>query len=303
MKSIILSTLFLLIASNFFAQKFEIPSKQPFFADTIWQGAADPTMLWNPVKKEFYVWYTQRRANLENNTEVEWMHGSSIGIAASKDGKEWRYVGICKGNENLSEAKEKGVTWWAPSVIYDHKLFHMYVSYVPGIFRDWNAKRFIKHFTSTDGENWKYESTLPLSSERCIDACVYKVKDEWFLAYKDENNRNETWLAKSKDLYNWKVVGSAVGDVGHEAPYIWQEKGKYFMIVDAWEKGLRIYQSNDGINNWTYFCTVWGSHPGIFQLKGKTYIVYHSGYDQTNGKRTALFMKELIYKDNQFVVK
>lgn len=294
--------LLFLFGLNIFGQKLILPESQPFFNDTIWQGAADPTILWNPVKKEFYIWYTQRRANLEKGDGVEWMHGSSIGIAASKDGKAWRYVGICSGNEGLGSAEKKGVTWWAPSVIYDGKLFHMYVSYVPGIFRDWNAKRFIKHFTSIDGDHWVYQATLSLSSEHCIDACVYKLKNKWMMVYKDEKNDNHTWMAESNDLYHWKVLGAVIKDVGHEAPYVWKERKNYYMIVDAWDKGLRIYESKNGISDWQYFCTVDGCHPAIFRNAGKSYIIFHSGFNSQNEKCTALYIKELKYYDNRFYI-
>lgn len=64
-------------------------------------GAADPVMVWNEHYKEWFVYYTQRRAYYDGQG-VEWMHGSSIGIASSKDGKEWKYRGTCVGDENLT---------------------------------------------------------------------------------------------------------------------------------------------------------------------------------------------------------
>ena len=33
---------------------------------------------------------------------------------------------------------------------------------------------------------------------------------------------------------------------------VWHWKGAYWMIVDAWKLGLRIYRSEDGLSNWTY---------------------------------------------------
>jgi len=35
--------------------------------------------------------------HLEAANGVNWVHGSAIGIAASDDGKNWKYVGTCQG--------------------------------------------------------------------------------------------------------------------------------------------------------------------------------------------------------------
>ena len=53
-------------------------------------------------------------------------------------------------------------TYWAPSVIDDGKLYHMYLTYVPGVFSDWEHPRDIIHLTSGNLLDWKYESTLKL---------------------------------------------------------------------------------------------------------------------------------------------
>src|SRR5262249_32056348 len=60
----------------------------PLFDDPIWHGAADPTVIWAPDQKEWRIYYTQRRAALKNPHGVDWCHGSAIGIATSKDGRE-----------------------------------------------------------------------------------------------------------------------------------------------------------------------------------------------------------------------
>lgn len=230
------------------SQNFYLPESEPAYIDSLWHGSADPTLLWNPVKKEFYMYYTQRRANMEG---PEWPEGTKIGIAASKDGRQWRYIGTCKG-ERLENPVEDDYSLWAPSVIYHKNKFHMYVSYVPGISGSFGRGiRYVKHYTSKDGENWDLESFLSLSSDACIDACVYKVGNLWQMAYKDEKHGSHTWVAESKDLYKWKVRGPIIEDISHEAPYYWQQGGKHFMIVDAWKNQTRVYESPDGLNNWS----------------------------------------------------
>ena len=81
----------------------------------------------------------------------------------------------------------------------------MYVSYVPGVPHDWSGSRSILHMTSQNLWDWKYEGTLPLSSDRVIDACVFHLPDgRWRMWYKDEANQSHTYAADSSDLYTWK---------------------------------------------------------------------------------------------------
>ena len=93
----------------------------------------------------------------------------------------------------------------------------------------------------------------------------------------------------------WQVIGEAVSDVGHEAPFVWQWEKDYYMIVDAWEKGLRIYKSENGINKWEYQNALWGSHPGILVNGDSVYMIYHSGHKVKTGnhKLTDLYLREI----------
>lgn len=289
----------------------------PLFDDPIWHGASDPTPIWNAAEKKWFIYYTQRRATLLPNNNVEYCHGTAIGIASSSDGTNWKYEGICKGDDNLDKPLENKCTWWAPCVIYNDGIYHMYVSWVDGIYRDWSGKRFIKHFTSSDGRNFKYQSTLKLSSERCIDAGVWKVGDKWFMLYKDEGNRSFSWMAESKNLYDWQVVGQSVSDYSHEAPFVWNWNGKWFLIVDAWSRGLRIYQSENGIDNWNYISTILvepgkrekdnvkGSHPGVLVCGNNAYIFYFVHFNPPHpdyrNNRTVLQVAQLEFKDGKII--
>ena len=154
----------------------------PLFKDTIHNGAADPVVIYNEETGTHYMLYTARRADVEEEG-VMWVHGTDIGIAESKDnGNSWEYIGICKGLE-YGEGKN---TYWAPEVIRFGELYHMYVSYVPGIPADWNHPRYILHYTSKNLIDWNFESKLNLSSEKIIDACVFRLPDGIFrMWYKD----------------------------------------------------------------------------------------------------------------------
>lgn len=280
---IFLSPLFFLVN----AQEFYISESYPAYVDSIWYGSADPTVLWNPVKHEFYMYYTQRRATLEND---EWPEGSKIGIASSKDGRVWRYKGTCKG-ERLENPVEDNYSLWAPSVIYHKKKFHMYVSYVPGITGHFGKGiAYIKHYTSIDGEYWNFESFIPLSSDDTIDPCIYRIDKMWYMIYKNESH---TWLAESKDLYQWNVKGPIIEDTRHEAPFYWKQNGRHFIIVDAWKNQSRVYESLNGLCDWKYITRFPAGHPAILQAEGKTFLIHHT-HDVEFPKRTAIYVKELV---------
>ena len=274
----------------------------PLFDDPVWHGAADPTVIWNPVRNEWWIYYTQRRAALKDPKGVDWCHGSAIGIATSKDGVHWKYDGICTGDDGLGEPMERKCSWWAPCVIYHEGRFHLFVARVDGIYTKWTGKRTVEHFTSQDGKTWKHEMTLPLSSDNCIDPCIYRIGDKWLVWYKDERHGSHTYAAESPDLKSWKVLGPVITDVSHEAPLVWRWKGAYWMIIDAWA-GLRVYRSADGIGGWRYNATILatpgirakdgvkGGHPFVLEQGDHPVVFYHVHF--AKGRETVLQAAEL----------
>lgn len=213
----------------------------PLFRDPIYDGAADPTLVWNRDEHTWWLVYTVRRANADCRG-FGWVHGTDLGIASSADGgQSWRYRGTLQGLEF-----ERGRnTFWAPEILWHEGLYHAYVSYVRGVPHDWSGDRNIVHYTSRNLWDWKFESILPLSSEKVIDACVYRLRDgRWRLWYKDEAHQSHTYAADSIDLYHWKVVGPVITGFPHEGPNVFEWKGFYWMVVDMW-KGLGVFRSND----------------------------------------------------------
>ncbi len=133
------------VAKDSAAQKI---APKPLFDDPIYHGAADPVIFYNKAKKKWWMLYTNRRASIQDST-VQWVHGTRIGIAESKDGRNWNYVDTC----NINFRPDAGYTHWAPDVIEHNGTFHMYLTYVPGTFKDWNHPRVIVHLTSADLKN------------------------------------------------------------------------------------------------------------------------------------------------------
>ncbi len=292
---------------------------KPLFRDPVYDGAADPTVIWNQHEQKWFMFYTNRLANTKGLDGVSWVHGTRIGIAESSDGgATWAYRDTCDIQYRLTD-----YTHWAPEVVENNGLYHMYLSYVPGVFTDWNHPRWIVHLTSKNLINWKFESKLNLSSERCIDACVFRLPDgTWRMYYNNETDRKSIYYADSPDLYKWTDSGKkVVGDQGGEGPNVFHWKGKNWMLVDNW-KGLGVYSSDDFVN-WKRQeknilkepgkgpdDNVIGGHADVVVSGDKAYIFYfthpgrtpeNKGKDNYQTRRSSIQVAELEYIDGQIV--
>ncbi|NCB09285.1 MAG: glycosyl hydrolase, partial [Bacteroidia bacterium] len=210
-------------------------------------------------------------------------------------------------------------SYWAPEVIENNGLYHMFLTYVPGVFEDWGHERYIIHLTSQNLLDWKFESKLELASDRCIDACVFRLPNgNWRLFYNNERDGKSMYYADSPDLYHWTDSGKkVVGDRGGEGPKVFTWKGKYWMVVDNW-KGLGIYSSDD-METWNRQPEnilqtpgkgaddqVIGGHPDVVVSNGKAYVFYfthpgripqNNGIDNTETRRSSIQVAELVYND------
>jgi hypothetical protein len=221
-------------------------TKAPLFRDPIYDGAADPTLIWNRQAREWWMVYTNRRATAEG-PGFAWVHGTDLGVASSADGgRSWTYRGIVSGLE-IEWGRN---TYWAPEIVWHDELYHMYVSYIQGVPDNWPGhKREILHYTSPDLLNWTFQYKLMLSSDRVIDACIHPLRDGRFrMWYKDEANGSTTYAADSHDLYHWQVVGPVITGRPHEGPNVFRFQGSYWMIVDEW-RGQGVYRSDD-LESW-----------------------------------------------------
>src|SRR5689334_2440260 len=159
------------------------PASKPLYRDPKYDGAADPTVIYNRAEKKWFMFYTNRRANVPNLKGVSWVHGTPIGIAESSDGgATWTYRADAQIDYGQGE-----FSYWAPELVFHDGIYHMYLSFVPGMHTDWSGTRDIVHLTSSDLLKWKYESTLKLSSDRVIDACVARMPSgTWRMWYNNE---------------------------------------------------------------------------------------------------------------------
>ncbi len=213
------------------------------FHDPVHDGATDPTVIRHRDTGEWWMFYTQRRATVDE-PGVAWVHGSRIGVARSADALDWRYAGTVAGLR-LGTGDE---THWAPEVIDDGERYRMYLTVIDGIPDRWegHARRIVE-YVSDDLEQWRVVGEIPLSSDRVIDACVAHCPDgRWRLWYKDEADDSTTWVAVSDDLTSWRVEGRAIGGRPHEGPNVFELGGWWWMLVDEW-RGMGVHRSADAV--------------------------------------------------------
>jgi hypothetical protein len=293
---------------------------KPLFRDPVFDGAADPVVIWNRAEKKWFMFYTNRRANMPaaEAPGVSWVHGTRIGIAQSGDGgATWSYRGTADIRYGDGEN-----THWAPEVVYFEGVYHMYLTLMPGIFTDWNHPRDIVHLTSKDLLAWEYESTLKLSSDRVIDVCVVCLSNgTWRLWYNNERDGKSIYCADSRDLYHWEDRGkvAGVGERPGEGPKVFRWKGVTWMIVDVWQ-GLGVYRSDDA-RTWTVQQgnlletpgkgaddEVKGGHADVVVTGDRAFLFYFThpgrrgadakkdGYEQ---RRSSIQVTELEYRDGR----
>jgi hypothetical protein len=287
---------------------------KPLYRDPRMDGASDPTIIWNPTDREWYMFYTSRRANVPGlGAGVAWVHGTPIGIATSADGgATWNYL---RDANIVYTNAVPDKTYWAPAVVEHNGRFHMYLVYVPGIFNDWGHPRFLIHLTSKDLINWQYESTLPLAHPKVIDAGVLHLPDgTWRLWYKDEATGSSCNEADSPDLDHWTDHGRVPGlsDRGGEAPVAFHWQGHYWLFRDI-GRALALYRSEDAAA-WQRVGTLLGDHgtgpddtgvghhADVILSHGRAYLFYFvqpgtsaAPGGPADGRRSSIQVTELKY--------
>jgi len=261
----------------------------PLYRDPVYDGAADPVIVWNRNEKNWWMFYSARRANMPTY-DVSAYFGTQIGAATSTDhGKSWTFKGY------LDLEFENGMnTFWAPDIIFHDGLYHMFVVYIKGVRNHWGGNMHIVHFTSKDLWDWKYDQSLQLSSDRVIDATIFKKPDGKFrLWYKDESRGSVTMMSESADLKNWETSKApAIGGKAHEGPKVFRFRNYYWMLTDEWQ-GMRIYRSTD-LEKWEKQGLILdkpgnreddkpsGAHGDVVVVSDKAYVFYFTHPGRNN---------------------
>jgi hypothetical protein len=293
--------------------KEPVPAAVPLFRDPVHDSAADPVVVWNRARKTWWMLYTNRRADLDDNSGVTWVHGTRIGIAESADGgAHWKYV-----SEADIPVVAPDYTLWAPEVIDVGGTYHMFLTVVPGTFTDWNHPRHILHLTSKDLLHWKPLENANLESERTIDACVFHLPSgDWRLWYKNEADSSKVYFSDSPDLVHWTHKGIATTNHG-EGPVVFQWHHAYWLINDP-HQGLGVFRSGD-LTTWEQqpqnllrepgtqsTDRVMGNHADVVvDSTGRAWLFYFThqsgadaeGHDRGWSRHTFLHVTELHEKD------
>ena len=253
-------------------------ASRPLYRDPPFDAPTDPVLCFNAESQKWFMYYTARRATATNTPGVTWVHGSKIGMAESSDGgATWTY----RGTADISYGKDahpNDYTYWAPEVIWFEGTYHMYLSYVPGIFTDWNHPREIVHLTSKDGVKWDTVGKVDLHSERTIDACVIQLTNgTWRMWYKDEQKPKPLCYADSPDLFHWEAKGTAVTDFSGEGPKVIHWKGSCWLIADCWQNGMRVWKSDDCLNWKLQEKALFGSHGDVVISGDRAWWFYFGG--------------------------
>ena len=249
----------------------------PLYRDPIYDGAADPMIIRKVSDGKYYMFYTQRRAN-QQVAGVSFAYGTRIGVSESVNGSQWHYRGALELDFEFGHN-----TFWAPEIVYDDgsETYHMYVSYIQGIYSDWSGKATIEHYISEDLFRWEHIGSLAFGSSRIIDPAIFRLPDgTWRLWYKDENHDSATCYADS-----WEYRGVAADDCSQEGPNVFALGGKYWLIADYW-KAQAVYCSDD-LEHFTRqkedilsdsgtrpLDQGHGSHADVFVADGRAFIVY-----------------------------
>ncbi len=290
----------------------------PLFRDPIFDGAADPTVIYNPHEDAWWIFYTNRRTTIAIEDGLVWLFGSDVGVASSGDGgASWQYRGTVEG---LAFEWGRG-TYWAPEVVEHDGTFHMFLSYIRGVPVSGPAPRMtIHHYTSPDLVRWTHLGPLALPSERVIDACVApRPAGGWRLWFKDE--ASSTWSVDSPDLDRWQdpvPVLSTPG--GHEGPNVFFFAGYHWLLVDTWQ-GQLAHRSADQ-THWTPAGLVLGGpigrrhrrrddvgpglHADVLVDQDRAWIFYFTHPDRTGpdhptirSRRSSLQVAELTVVDGE----
>jgi len=278
---------------------------KPLYRDTVYDGAADPTLIWNPMVKRWWMYYTDRRANVPGLTGVAWVHGTPIGIAESADGgATWKFIGMAK-IDLPAEYGGANVTEWAPDVQRaPDGSWQMFLTVVPGIFENWDHPRDIVQLTSTDMLHWGHPNKISLASDRVIDPSILHMPDgTWRMWYNDERASKSINYADSPDMMHWTDKGLAFPSHG-EGPKGFRWHNKYWVIVDEW-KGLAVYRSDDA-SHWSRQLNnlladkgkgeddqAKGDHCDMVVSGNRAFLFYFCQF----GRRSSIQVVELRYKN------
>jgi hypothetical protein len=283
-----------LTIETIFAQKRPQTPPSPLYVDPIYNGTRDPEIVYNPLAKEYWVYYTSSRPVMDKGNFV----GAPIGIAGSKDLINWRFVGYCYFN-GIGGKPDAPHTYWAPGLFIEGDTAHMFVTYKEDTIGPWGGPSRLDHYKApvTDMQKgWRFYKTIT-AEPQAIDASVIKIDNVYNIWYRNcIKDPCGIYHATSPDLVNWQFLGKAQGDINNfeltkiwyqEGPYVFRWKNYYWMITDP-DDGIVVYRSQDA-NTWKMMGRILnpeggkrpmdsknGKHASVKVINDRAFIFYHS---------------------------
>ncbi len=268
----------------------------PLFIDPHYHGSCDPEIIWSREQKLWYIFYTARKGNQENT-----FTGTPLGVITSPDLVHWDFKGYCKF-DGIGGKKDSPATYWAPAIIADNGMYHMFVTFKPDTLPTqgpWGGPSRIVHYQAKANDlvnGWKKVADMHGSELDALDATVYQKDGLFHLWFKGKKKgeKNELYSYISQNMYDWKAQGISKSDVFNqaasgsdfeEAPYMFHWKGIYWLITDP-HKGLFVYSSMDAAS-WKFQGTIleaggtrpmdtsMARHCSIAVIGDRAFIVYH----------------------------
>lgn len=298
----------------------------PLYTDPFFLGAADPEVVWNKKEKCWWMFYTNRRTENPNGDPLP---ASSIGVATSKDWRNWSLLGYIKIDGVGGLPNGVNVTW-APGIVCEGDTYHMFLTFKKGngdTDRWGIPESVILHLTAPSNDllyGWKSKKMLhvPFTS---IDASLVKRGDTWNLFHRGilPNQKGvNIFRLTTKDLNakgeKWVNHGPAKGDVCNrkinhynyqEAPYTFYWKGYFWMFTDHTSNGFPLYRSED-CEEWTLVDEILKGngksplqngavrHPGVVIVDDRAFLFYfNQPYKKKDNYTCYVQIAELFFKD------
>ncbi|MEM6980120.1 MAG: glycosyl hydrolase family 43 [Planctomycetota bacterium] len=253
-------------------------------------------MIWSPVQREWFIYYTARRATRKKATYV----GTPLGVISSSDLINWRFRGYCTLADTNGDPRkgkpDNDDTHWAPGVIVAGDHLHMFATYKSSATPPWGGNGKIRHYVaplSDPIDGWQLVESPEFNQPDPIDVSLLKTDNEYRAYYRVGKGGGIQW-ATSSDLITWKNQGKCAGAVNgkhrgfgyQEAPYVFYFQDRFWMLTDP-HKGLAVFHSDDGVD-WQQQDRILAEpgqaktdatlarHPSVAVLDDQAFIFYHT---------------------------